>query len=288
MRRGAVANRVALVGGRHPLVDAHQRFSSTRPAFDSGLVRQAAENRGAILLQLEQLFSQPELIPEVPRDRRRRLARALQHLIDESQQRAVEVLRPEARERLVLLRDDRARRARRRRGPRRRARRPRAAPASCTSTPAPSIVAGTARGGVRDHRNLLVERLDDRHAEAFVRARAEEEIGDVVVGRQLRVGHVPGEVHVRHAEPRARADAASRGTSRSRHTTHQQQPRPRVEVALVRVEVPDDVLDALVGDDAADEQDVGPARRRIRARSGRSAADRGARSPERPAARRSD
>ena len=34
---GAVADGVALVGGRHPLVHAHQRFSSTRPAFDSGL-----------------------------------------------------------------------------------------------------------------------------------------------------------------------------------------------------------------------------------------------------------
>ena len=38
----------------------------------------------------------------------------------------------------------------------------------------------------------------------------------------------------------------------------EQQARPRVEVTLIRVEVPDDVFDALVRDDAADEQDVRP------------------------------
>ena len=90
---GAVANRVARVGGRHPLVHAHQRFSSTSPAFDSGLSGRPRKIAGPVLLQLEQLFGEPDLIPEIPRDRRRRLARALQHLVDVTQQRAVEIFR---------------------------------------------------------------------------------------------------------------------------------------------------------------------------------------------------
>ena len=73
--------------------------------------------------------------------------------------------------------------------------------------------------GVGEHRHALVERLDDRHAEAFVLAGAQEQIGDVVERRQLLVRHVAEEVHVRRAEPRDQRGAAARGTSRSRCTS---------------------------------------------------------------------
>ena len=43
------------------------------------------------------------------------------------------------------------------------------------------------RGRVGEHRHLLVERFDERHAEALVFARAQEQVGDVVVGDQLLV-----------------------------------------------------------------------------------------------------
>ena len=89
-------------------------------------------------------------------------------------------------------------------------------------------------------------------------ARAQEEIGDVVIGRQLGVGHVAGEMHVRHAEPRGELMQHREILLEPAVRPDEQQPRPRVEVTLVRVEVPDDVLDALVRDDAADEQDVRP------------------------------
>ena len=55
------------------------------------------------MLKLEELFSKPELIPEVPGDLGNRLPRALQDLIDVTQQRAVEVLGAQPRERLVLF-----------------------------------------------------------------------------------------------------------------------------------------------------------------------------------------
>ncbi len=46
---------------------------------------------------------------------------------------------------------------------------------------------GNGRRGVGEDRHALVERLDERHAEAFVLAGAEEHVGDVVERRQLLV-----------------------------------------------------------------------------------------------------
>ena len=54
--------------------------------------------------------------------------------------------------------------------------------------------------GVRDDRDALVERLDDRDAEPFVLARAEEQVRHVVQRCQLLVGHVTEEVHIGSAE----------------------------------------------------------------------------------------
>ena len=70
--------------------------------------------------------------------------------------------------------------------------------------------------GVGEHRHLLVERLDDRHAEAFVLAGAEKQIGDVVEGDQLLVRDVADEVHVRRRRARRPAGAATRGSARTR------------------------------------------------------------------------
>ncbi len=114
------------------------------------------------------------------------------------------------------------------------------------------------RGGVGHHRHAHVEGLHQRHAEAFVLAGAEEHVGNLVVGGQLFVGDMAKDVDVGGAdagdevvqhrqvalEPAVRAD--------------QQQPRARVEPALVGVERPDEILDPLVGDHPADKQHVHP------------------------------
>ena len=75
------------------------------------------------------------------------------------------------------------------------------------------------RGGIGEHRHALVERLDDRHAEAFVLARAQKQIGDVVERRQLLVGDLAEDVHVAHAEPRDERVQLRAGTPRSRRTS---------------------------------------------------------------------
>ena len=72
------------------------------------------------------------------------------------------------------------------------------------------------RRRVGEHRHLLVERLDERHAEAFVLARAQEQIGDLVEGDQLLVRDVADEVHVRSAERRRPAGAATPDSARIR------------------------------------------------------------------------
>ena len=56
------------------------------------------------------------------------------------------------------------------------------------------------RRGVRQHGDALVERLDQRHAESFVLAGAEEQVGDVVQRRQLLVGDLAEDVDVVDAE----------------------------------------------------------------------------------------
>ena len=56
------------------------------------------------------------------------------------------------------------------------------------------------RGRVGQHRHLLVERFDQRHAEAFVLAGAQEQVGQLVVGDQLVIRDMADEVDVREAE----------------------------------------------------------------------------------------
>ena len=112
--------------------------------------------------------------------------------------------------------------------------------------------------GEREHRHLLVERLDDRHAEALVLAGTQEQIGDVVEGDQLLVGDVADEVHVAGAEPADQLVERSEVALEPALRADQQQARPRVEDRVVGVEPADHVLDLLVGDHPADEDDVGP------------------------------
>ena len=65
-------------------------------------------------------------------------------------------------------------------------------------------------------------------------------------------------MYVGHAETRGELMQHREVLFESTVRPDEQQSRPRVEVTLVRVEVPDDILDALVRDDAADEHDIGP------------------------------
>ena len=57
---------------------------------------------------------------------------------------------------------------------------------------------GRRHGGrcVGEHRYFHVERFDQRHAEPFVLAGTQKEIGDLVEGNQLLVRHVTDEMHV--------------------------------------------------------------------------------------------
>ena len=115
-----------------------------------------------------------------------------------------------------------------------------------TRTPAPSIVAGTAVRRIGHDRHAHVKRLDQRHAESFVLARAEEHVGELVIRHQLFVAHVAEEVDVGGADARdellEHRDVALEAAMRS----DEQQPRARIEPALVGVEPADDILDPLV------------------------------------------
>ena len=170
-----------------------------------------------------------------------------QRLLDEAEQRAGEILGPQA------ARPRRA--ATRRPDP--------AAPASdSTASMSAATCIGSLSsystpravhrrrhrgGGVGEHRHLLVERLDERHAEALVLARAQEQVGDLVVGDQLFVGHVADEVHVGDAERRRPAGAATRGSARSRCGRRRCSSRERgLNDRVVGVEEADQILDLLV------------------------------------------
>ena len=59
---------------------------------------------------------------------------------------------------------------------------------------------GNRGGGIGQHRHAHVERLDQRNAEPFVLARAQEDIRQLVVRRQLRIADVAEKVHVGHAQ----------------------------------------------------------------------------------------
>src|SRR5438270_501104 len=116
----AVANRIAFVRRRHPLIDDHRnvefgiRNSEFVPAFQIPhsnflillLRRKRLINGRAIHAQLLQLLRRVELTPEVegyPRVERPRLR---EDIVDEPEQRAREVLRSQAIDRGELAVDD--------------------------------------------------------------------------------------------------------------------------------------------------------------------------------------
>src|SRR5215203_4700218 len=65
-------------------------------------------------------------------------------------------------------------------------------------------------------------------------------------------------MHVRDAEPRGELMEHRQVLLKTAVRPHEEQAGLRVEMALVRVEVPDDIFNPLVRNDASDEQDVRP------------------------------
>ncbi len=113
-------------------------------------------------------------------------------------------------------------------------------------------------GGVGQHRHLLVKRLDDRNAEAFVFAGAEKQIGRLVEGHQLFVRDMTDEMHLRDTETADQLVQRRQIAFESRLRTHEQEPGSRIEDGVVRVEPADHILNLLVGDHAPDENDIRP------------------------------
>src|SRR5688572_26054315 len=68
-----------------------------------------------------------------------------------------------------------------------------------------------------------------------------------------------GEMHVGRTQSRAELMQRGKVLLEAAVRPYQQQTRSRIEVTLVRMEVTDDVLDAFVRNDPADEQNVRPA-----------------------------
>ena len=92
---------------------------------------------------------------------------------------------------------------------------------------------------IREDRHLLVERLDERHAEALVLARAQKEVGTFVKRNQLFVRHVADEMDVRDAERRNQLVQRREIVLEPALRADQQQPRSRVEDRLIRIEEAD-------------------------------------------------
>ena len=189
---GAVADRVARVRRRHPLVDDHRPRRLRQRLVDAGPIRAAAPRapaprrtaarsrtrragagaRGAARMR----STKPSSVPAKSFARSRSTAASWPRTIS-SCRAAVRDDRVHQRrdvERVLVVEQHAGAVHRRRHGGRR----------------------------VREHRHLLVERLDERHAESLVLARAQEQIRDLVVGDELLVRHVAGEVHVGVAERR--------------------------------------------------------------------------------------
>ena len=224
----AVADRVAAMRRRHPLVDDHCAVRSAglrAPARDSrapalpASVGSAWNTAGRNCRSSSSRSNWSNCAQKSHATSGAGARRRLLHLVDEAEQRAAEVLRAAAA-----------------RAPRPALRAPRPRPPASSSTASISraisqrilrVVEHAAavhrrrhrRRRVGEHRDALVERLDERHAEAFVLAGAEEQIGDVVERRQLLVRDLPEEVHVGRAEPRDQRRAASPGSARSRRTS---------------------------------------------------------------------
>ena len=197
---GAVADGVAPVGGRHPLVDDHGAAGAVCPLRS----RPGAARRrrpGGIGAAPPAAGCDAKRSQKSKATARRRLRRHRPHLLDEAADQAAEVAGQQPRQRRVLRLDDlrleigiahhgvddrrdvrgilvgveHAAAVHRRRDRRRR---------------------------VGDDRQADVERLHQRHAEPLVLAGAQEQVGDLVVGGELGVRHVAEEVDVVRAEVR--------------------------------------------------------------------------------------
>ena len=200
----AVADRIALVRRRHPLVDDHGGSAAAPDRSPGGTAAAppAPARRRTVAQKSKVTFGRGA------RGRR-------EDGIDEPQERAAEVLRPQAVDGRELAVDDPI--------PQRRIRQhrihqPRHVHRILGLEQHARAVHRRRhrRGRVGEDRHLLVERLDDRHAEPFVLARAEEQIGGLVEGDQLFVRDVADEVDVRGAEGGRRVDAATQGSARTR------------------------------------------------------------------------
>ena len=110
-------------------------------------------------------------------------------------------------------------------------------------------------GVVRDDRQPEEHGLQERHAEALVLGEAEEHVGQPIAGQELVVSTCPVKTTLRRSRQSAARARCSRVevTLEAAVVAHQQEPAPRVRAAG-RGRSPDQVVDALVRDDAADEQ----------------------------------
>ena len=131
-------------------------------------------------------------------------------------------------------------------------------------------------GGIRDDRDVGGHRLDQRHAEALVLAERHVGVGPAIERREVLVRHRAGEPEpVRQhlvlldQRPHLRVVAGQAVVA-----PDEDEPVVAVDVALVHLRQPDVILDLLVGDDPADEEDVDqpvaedPLQRRPRRRAG--------------------
>ena len=108
---------------------------------------------------------------------------------------------------------------------------------------------------------LLVERFEQRHAEAFVLRERDVDARGAVIGGEIVIRNRPGKDKppLRHAvafEQRADRHVIGRGRIR---LANEHEPVLLVDIALVMFRQLDVIFDLLVGDDAADEQEIGPA-----------------------------
>ena len=117
---------------------------------------------------------------------------------------------------------------------------------------------GDGGGGVREHRHVGSHRLDQRHAEAFVLAHRDVDRGVAVVHRELFVGNRAGEHESVIEEAELRHQRANHRIIPRHHVepADEDEAVVGVDVALVELGQPDDVLDLLVRRDPADEQEV--------------------------------
>ena len=247
-----VANRIAAMRGRHPLIDDHDASACTSLRFGQRLERRRPE--GPDLVHLLRLG---HLSPEVESHRRTRTRRCASHPVDELEQCAGKILPFEPLEGFVLavhdaggqipIRSDGVDQGR-------------DSERILVVVEDARAVHGPrhGRGGKRQDRHAHVERLHQRHTEAFVLTRAEEDVGQLVVGGELGVADVTQEMHVRHSEPVDHVLQHRDVALETGMRPDQEEPRTRIEPLVVRVEGADDIVDALVGDHPPHEQHVDP------------------------------